>query len=116
MQTIGQKLTPCAVWQFALNFEVFMKKMTGWMDRCSRMSFLLMLVVGVYLFYAIYKMYQGLGETAGSPLPIYLFMGLFAVVGILLMILGLFAMVSGHYKENSAAQSPNDPFEDDSEV
>ena len=84
-----------------------MKKLTGWMDRCSRMSFLLMLVVGVYLFYAIYKMYQGLGE---------LFMGLFAVVGILLMILGLFAMVSGHYKENSAAQSPNDPFEDDSEV
>ena len=91
-----------------------MKKLTGWMDRCSRMSFLLMLVVGVYLFYAIYKMYQGLGETAGSLIPIYFFMGLFAVVGVALIILGLFALVSGHFKENAAAQLPDDSSEDDS--
>ncbi len=93
-----------------------MKKITDWMDGRSRVSFILMLVVGVYLFYAIYKMYQGIGEMTSSPIPIYIFIGLFAVVGAGLLIFGLFAFVSGHYRrswerdpsENTDSDGPDD--------
>ena len=82
-----------------------MKKLTDWMERRSRMSFILMLVVGAYLFYAPYNMYRGLDTLTGSPIPIYNFMILFAAVGTALLILGSFAFVSGHYMEKATERS-----------
>ena len=75
------------------------------MERRSRMSFIQMLVVGAYLFYATYNMYRGLDTLTGSPIPIYIFMILFAAVGTALLILGSFAFVSGHYMEKATERS-----------
>ena len=82
-----------------------MKKLTDWMEQRSRMSFILMLVVGAYLFYATYNMYRGLDTLTGSPVPIYIFMILFAAVGAALLIVGSFAFVSGHYMEKATERS-----------
>ena len=76
-----------------------MNKLTKWMDERKRSSFILMLIVGAYLYYSIYKMFQGLETLETSYTPVYIFMGVFAVGGTVLFILGLIALIGGHYKE-----------------
>lgn len=76
-----------------------MQTIIRWLEQRSRMSFILMFIVGAYLFYAIYQMRAGLDSLSGSPVPIYVFMGLFALVGLLLLGVGLYALLSGHYRE-----------------
>ena len=76
-----------------------MNKLTKWMDERKRSSFILMLIVGAYLYYSIYKMFQGLETLETSHTPVYIFMGVFAVGGTVLFALGLIALIGGHYKE-----------------
>lgn len=76
-----------------------MKKLTDWMNERKRSSFILMLIVGAYLFYSIYKMLEGLKTLETSHTPVYIFMGVFAVGGVALFALGLIALIGGHYKE-----------------
>lgn len=76
-----------------------MNKLKKWLDERKRSSFILMLIVGAYLYYSIYKMFQGLETLETSHTPVYIFMGVFAVGGTVLFALGLIALIGGHYKE-----------------
>ena len=76
-----------------------MKKVNAWMERRSITSFVLALLVGAYLIYAIWQMYNGLNELSGSPMPVYCFMALFAFAAIVLLAGGVYALIGGHYAE-----------------
>lgn len=92
-----------------------MKKLTEWMNERKRSSFILMLIVGAYLFYSIYKMFQGLETLETSHTPVYIFMGVFAVGGALLFALGLIALIGGHYKEKFETDDETDSAEEETE-
>ena len=93
-----------------------MNKLTKWMDERTRSSFILMLIVGAYLYYSIYKMFQGLETLETSYTPVYIFMGVFAVGGTVLFILGLIALIGGHYKEKFELSEDEEAAEADEEA
>ena len=93
-----------------------MNKLTKWMDERKRSSFILMLIVGAYLYYSIYKMFQGLETLETSYTPVYIFMGVFAVGGTVLFILGLIALIGGHYKEKFELSEDEEAAETDEET
>lgn len=76
-----------------------MKKLIVWMEGRTKNSFLLLLVVGGYLLYAVYEMYKGLPEVTGNVAVIYAAMALFVVAGVLLVAVAVFAMRGKHYRE-----------------
>ncbi|MBQ3985748.1 MAG: hypothetical protein II635_02195 [Oscillospiraceae bacterium] len=93
-----------------------MNKLTKWMDERKRSSFILMLIVGAYLYYSIYKMFQGLETLETSHTPVYIFMGVFAVGGTVLFILCLIALIGGHYKEKFELSEDEEAAEADEEA
>lgn len=76
-----------------------MKKLNAWMEQRSMTSFILALLVGAYLIYAIRQMYDGLAVLSGSPIPIYCFMAVFGLAAVVLLAGGLYALLGGHYSE-----------------
>ena len=93
-----------------------MNKLTKWMNERKRSSFILVLIVGAYLYYSIYKMFQGLETLETSYTPVYIFMGVFAVGGTVLFILGLIALIGGHYKEKFELSEDEEAAETDEET
>ena len=77
-----------------------MKRLENWMRQRAKRSYIMMLMAGAYLFYAVYKMLKSLADLTSSPIPIYLFSGLFVVVGLFLCLLGVYALTKGCYSDN----------------
>lgn len=75
-------------------------KFIDWLDKGPKLSHILFIVVGGYLFYAIYQMISRLDEMSGSKVPVYIAVPAFAFIGLVMIITGGFALATGHYREN----------------
>lgn len=75
-------------------------KLYSWMEKRRYNSFLLRLVVGVYLFYLAVQLFRG---TVGADASRALTLGLgavFLVIGGALAAVSLIAILNGHYAEH----------------
>ena len=90
-------------------------RIISWMNTKPLSTFALMIVVGAYLFYDVYKLYQSLESHAGSPVPVYIFMAFFMVVALVLTGTGLFAIADAQYKEIAGARVKGEEEEEEAE-
>ena len=96
-----------------------LQKLFDWMDKGGKFSHILMLGIGGYLFYAVYRMVSRLGEMESSKVPVYIASVLFVIIGTGMVAVGGLALLTGHYKEKveeSAASAGTEAAEEDSEA
>ena len=84
-----------------------LEKLIDWMETRRYNTYLLWLVVGLYLLYLAFQMASGkVAEGVDPALKIGLAL-VFAIIGFALAAISLFAVLKGHYIENK--QHRNDP-------
>ena len=95
------------------------EKLYSWMEKRRYNSFLLRLVIGVYLCYLALQLFRGtVGADASRGLVVVLALLFFALGGLLTAI-SLIAILHGHYIEHVEAEraeresSPADPTQED---
>ena len=83
-----------------------MDKLHSWLDKRPLTSHILLLMVGGYLLYDVFNLYKSLPDHSGSPMPVYVFMALFSVTGAVMLLFGIYAVVTGHYREKVLPAGP----------
>ena len=85
-----------------------MDKLINWMETRRYNSYLLWLVVGLYLVYLAFQMVSGRVAEAVAPALKLLLALLFALLGVVLAGISLFAILKGHYIENKQHRPTED--------
>ena len=81
-----------------------LEKLYGWMEKRRYNSFLLRLVIGVYLCYLSLQLFRGtVGADASRTLTLILAL-LFFAIGAVLVAVSLIAILHGHYIEHVEAE------------
>ena len=81
-----------------------LEKLYVWMERRRYNSFLLRLVIGLYLCYLSLQLFRGtVGADASRTLTLILSL-LFFAIGAVLVVVSLVAILHGHYIEHVEAE------------
>ena len=83
---------------------MMLEKLYAWMEKRRYNSFLLRLVIGVYLCYLSLQLFRGtVGADASRALTLILAL-LFFAIGAVLVVVSLIAILHGHYIEHVEAE------------
>jgi len=74
-----------------------MDKLKNWISNSERSRFIYFCIVGAALLYCAYMVVSTAGDKA-NVVPLYIFAGVFALVGVVLVVFGLVVIVLKKYK------------------
>ena len=85
-----------------------MEKFIAWLKTLDYTLYVMAAVVGGYIAYLGYQLFRDAGDTKGSLVPIYAAAVVFMLAGAGIVIVSLYALFNGYYKEKSGSDDSGD--------